>query len=327
MPPSLPVAAVSALAAFLLLAGCATLVESRAERREAEWMAQTPPIGRFVEVEGRRVHLVEAGQRRGAAPDIVLIHGANGNLRDFTFDLVARLESDYRIIALDRPGLGYTDSWGEADSDPRLQARVLHAAAAQLGLSRPVVLGHSYGGAVALGWALENPDDTAALVLISAASIPWEGELGLWYRLNDTALGRPARALVAAFVPEWAVDRAFAGVFDPDEMPEGYSEYTGAGLPLRRASQENNNRQVNALRDQLAEMRPGYPALTMPVEVLHGEEDTTVGLEIHSRRFAAEVPAANLTVISGAGHMPHHAHADLVVEAVRRATSRAGGGS
>ncbi|MFN4101581.1 MAG: alpha/beta fold hydrolase [Pararhodobacter sp.] len=324
MSLSFPVAAVSALAAVLLLAGCASLV---ADRREAGWVADTPPIGQFVEVEGRRVHLIEAGQPRGTAPDLVLIHGANGNLRDFTFDLVSRLEDEYRIIALDRPGLGYTDGWGEADSDPRLQARVLREAALQLGLSRPVVLGHSYGGAVALGWALQNPEDTAALVLISAASIPWEGELGLWYRINDTALGGPARTLVAAFAPEWAVDRAFEGVFDPDAMPEGYNEYTGAGLPLRRASQENNNRQVNRLRDYLAEMRPGYPALPMPIELVHGEADTTVGLEIHSRRFAAEVPAANLTVIPGAGHMPHHAHSDVVIEAIRRATRRAGGGS
>ena len=313
-----------AIAALIGLASCAALVDTRAETREAEWEAEAPPVGQFVEVEGRRIHLLVAGRARGTAPDLVLIHGANGNLRDFTFDLVPLLSQTYRIIALDRPGLGYSDSWGEADSDPRLQARVLREAAAQVGLNRPIVLGHSYGGAVATAWALEDQTNTAALVLLAPAIEPWEGDLSFWYSLNTTPLGSPARALVSAFAPEGAIETALAGVFAPAEVPEGYAEHLGVGLSLRRESQANNNRQVNALLAQVTQMQPGYPALTLPIEILHGDADTTVGLDIHSRRFVGEVASANLEVLPGAGHMLQHTHLPEVRAALARARRRAG---
>ena len=317
LPRALPLALAAAT-----LAGCATLLDTRAERREAGWEAAHPPVGQFVTVEGRRVHLVDtgpAGQRRA----LVLIHGANGNLRDFTFDLVGRLDDRHRVIAVDRPGLGWSDTWGEVDSDPAEQARILRAAVAQLGVTAPVLVGHSYGGAVAMAWALEDPG-ARAVVLLAGATHPWPGEaLGMWYSLNDTALGAPARTMAAALAPGSALEAALAGVFRPAPVPPGYAEHFGPGLSLRRAAQAANTRQVNALLAHVTAMQPRYAGLTLPIEALHGTADTIVGLEIHSRRMAAEVASANLTVIEGAGHMPHHSHPELVVAAIERALTRA----
>ncbi|WP_370205051.1 alpha/beta fold hydrolase [Pararhodobacter marinus] len=314
------------LAALTLLTCCGPLVDERADNREAQWEAEYPPLGHFVEVEGHRVHLIERGRPRGTAPDIVLIHGANGNVRDFTIDLVSRLEADYRVIALDRPGLGYSDSWGPADSDPRLQARVLRDAAEQIGLDRPIVLGHSYGGAVATAWALEAPQDTAALVLLAAALEPWDGTLSFWYDLNQTALGAPVRSALSAFTPEAAIEAPIAKVFEPEDPPEGYAEAFGAVLSLRRASQAANNRQINDLLSYITEMSEDYDTLTLPIEMLHGEEDQIVGIDIHARPFAARVPSAHLVTLPGAGHMIQHTRLDAVLEAIDRATRRAGYG-
>ncbi|GAB4270462.1 MAG: alpha/beta hydrolase [Pararhodobacter sp.] len=325
LPASLTAPLLFAVLAVFGVAGCTALVDARADRREAEWVAAHPPVGRLLTVEGRQIHVLETGQPRGRARDVVLIHGANGNLRDFTFDLTGRLEDDFRVIAVDRPGLGWSDSWGDPDSDPVEQARILRAALAQLGVEDPIVVGHSYGAAVAMGWALQAEDDTAALVLLGGATHPWEGGLGLWYRVNDTALGAPARALVTAFAPEAAVQSTLASVFAPAPVPEGYAEHFGAGLSLRRDSQANNTRQVNALLEHVTRMQPLYAGLTLPIEVLHGDQDTIVGLEIHSRRLAAEVASAHLTVLEGAGHMPHHSHPDEVLAAIHRAAARADG--
>ena len=330
MPLSMPLSlsltkpAVIATLAVVLLAGCAALVETRADRREAEWMAQTPPLGQFLEVEGRRIHVFDAGRPSATAPDVVLIHGANGNLRDFTFDLVGRLQSEFRVIAVDRPGQGYSDGLGAADSDPREQARVLRLAMAQLDVRQPIVVGHSYGGAVAMGWALQAEAQTGAVVLLAGATHPWEGGLGGWYRLNATPLGRPARAVVAALAPQDTVSAVMRAVFEPAQVPEGFIDYFGPNLSLRRASQASNTRQVNALLGYTARMQPGYAALSLPIEILHGDADTIVGLEIHSRRMAAEVASANLQVLEGAGHMPQHSHSAEVVAAIRRAANRAG---
>ncbi|WP_323036812.1 alpha/beta hydrolase [Pararhodobacter sp.] len=305
------------------LAGCAALVDTRADRREAGWEAQTPPLGQFIEVEGHRIHVFDAGRPNRSAQDVVLIHGANGNLRDFTFDLVGRLESNYRVIAVDRPGLGYSDSLGEADSDPREQARVLRLALEHLGVRRPIVVGHSYGGSVAMGFALQSEAQTAGVVLLAGATHPWDTALGGWYRLNDTPLGRPARATVAAFAPESMVATVLDSVFSPTPIPEGYVAYFGPNLSIRRDSQANNTRQVNDLLTYVTEMQPAYADLTLPIEILHGDQDTIVGLEIHSRRMAAEAPGAVLTILPDTGHMPHHSHPDAVVDAIDRIARRA----
>ncbi|NBO21346.1 MAG: alpha/beta hydrolase, partial [Rhodobacteraceae bacterium] len=143
--------------------------------------AAFPPQGQFLLVEGHRVHAVVAG----TGPDLVLIHGASGTTRDFSFDLIPALAQRYRVIAFDRPGLGYSDDLGEAGLDPREQARVLALAADQLGVTSPVVLGQSYGGIVALAWAELRPRQVAALVLVSGVALPWPGDIDPLYRLID----------------------------------------------------------------------------------------------------------------------------------------------
>ncbi|WP_417601730.1 alpha/beta fold hydrolase [Pararhodobacter oceanensis] len=309
--------------AILTLTGCEALFDPAASRREARWLQEIPPLGDLIEVEGRQVHVLVTGRPRGSARDVVLIHGSNGNLRDFTFDLVDRLSPRYRVIAVDRPGLGYSDTWGAIDSDPREQARILQLALAQIGVTRPIVVGHSYGGAVAMGWALNAPSETGALVLISGATHPWDEDLSAWYRFNRTALAPTVRAALAAFAPEPAAHRAIADLFAPDPLPEGYVAHFGAGLSMRRSSQANNVRQVNDLLGYITAMAPQYDRLTLPIEILQGARDPVIAQETHGDRLIAQASGARLTVIEDAGHMLHHTHPEAVIAAIHRAASRA----
>ena len=183
------------------------------------------------------------------------------------------------------------------------------------------MLGQSYGGAVALAWALEG--GPRALVLVGSPSMPWPGDLDLWYRVTSNPVGRALAVPVAsAFVPESYVRSATRAVFAPDPVPPGYEAYLGSALTLRRATLATNTAQVNALRAELVTMEPRYPTLTLPVELIHGTADTIVPLHIHSDPLSQRLPDATLTVIDGAGHMPHHAHADLVIAAIDRAALR-----
>jgi pimeloyl-ACP methyl ester carboxylesterase len=305
------------LAASLLIAilGLAGVTHWRASAREAAAETDFPPSGQFVTVDGLRLHYEIAGQ----GPDLVLIHGASGSLRDLTFSLRDRLTDRYRVIAVDRPGLGHSDPL--PDTSLAAQARFIKAGVAQLGVTEPIVLGQSYGGAVALAWALEGGPQ--ALVLVGSPSMPWPGKLDLWYRVTATPVGRAlAVPLASAYVPESYVRSATAAVFAPDPVPPGYDAFLGSPLTLRRTTLATNVAQVNTLRAELVTMEPRYPTLTLPVELVHGTDDTIVPLHIHSDPLSRLLPNARLTVIDGAGHMPHHAHADTVITAIDRAALR-----
>lgn len=318
----------SFLGALTGLLGWFGFVSWKASRREHRALMTFPPDGTFVEVEGRRVHAVT----RGTGPELVLIHGASGSTRDMTFGLMPRLIDRYRVTAFDRPGLGYTDPapgsggpFGGRGESPQEQAALLRAAARTLGIVRPIVVGHSYGGAVALAWALSDPEGTAAVVDLAGVSMPWPGSLDVIYRLNGSILGGAALPpLIAGFVPRRAVAAAMAAIFEPNPVPEGYAERFGVGLTLRRASIRANARQINALRPHVVEMSRHYASLPMPIEIVHGEVDIIVPPTIHSFPLARLAPGANLTMLPGVGHMPHHAAPEEVVAAIDRARVRAG---
>ncbi len=308
------------LAASLVLAlgAVVALTLWRASSREAAALRAQPPTGQFVQVGAQRVHYVT----RGSGPDVVLIHGASGSLQDFDFGLSAALATRYRVTAFDRPGFGYSAPMANGDASLAGQAEVLRAAAEALDLQHPILVGQSYGGAVALAWALQDPPP--AMVLISAPSLPWPGKLDWWYRINETAFARRILTpLAAALVPRAFVQAAITGIFAPDPVPEGYQDTFGTDMTLRQASLSANLAQVNALRAQLVAMSPRYPGLSVPVELIHGDADTIVPLQIHSAPLSQILPDARLTVVHGAGHMPHHSHSPEVIAAIDRAVARA----
>ncbi len=314
------------LSLLLLVAGGCAIVGDRVDTRRRTARDEYPPQGRFVEVDGRRVHYVQAGR----GPDVVLVHGASGNLRDFTLGFTERLTERYRVTAFDRPGLGYTDPDPALDGPldaraegPAAQARLLSRAADRIGIRNAVVLGHSYGGAVAMAWALDH--DPAAAVIVSGATQPWPGGLGPLYIFTASSLGGALVVpLISAFAPAALVRQAVASVFAPQAPPEGYAEHVGAALSLRADSFRTNAQQVNTLRPHLVEMQPRYPDLRLPVEIVHGGADDIVPIDVHSVPLSRQIPEARLTRLEGIGHMPQHAAPESVVAAIERAAARAG---
>lgn len=313
--------------ALLLLVAAGWAILQWADFREAAIEARYPPLGQMVKVGDRTVHVIVEGQ----GPDLVLLHGAGGNARDFTFRFTEQLKTRYRVFSVDRPGLGWSDRvreglnrafTGDAES-PAEQARVIAAATRQLGAKNPLVLGHSYGGAVAMAWALEEP--AAGIVLLSGVTMPWPGGLDPYYKIFGSPLGSALGApLVSAFVPRSRVERAVEGVFKPAPVTPNY--YTSAAIPLatRIDTFRANARQVRNLRPHVVEMSKRYDTVSLPVEILHGTADTTVWASIHAEPITALLPNANLTLIDGVGHAPHHVAPEPVIAAIDRLAQRAG---
>ncbi|MCO6382349.1 alpha/beta fold hydrolase [Oceanicola sp. 502str15] len=307
------VALLGLTAVVAVLAGC-----SASQKRSAE--AAYPPVGPVVEVDGKRLHYIDVGR----GPTVILLHGAGGNLRDYTFDLVDRLKGRYRVIAVDRPGLGHSEAIAGGGT-PQQQAAILDALAAKLGVRKAVVVGHSYGGAVAMAWAVERPERVAAVVSLAGATMPWEGPLDSFYSLTGSPAGRTfAVPVISALASDARIESALAEIFTPQKPPRGYLEHIGAPLSVRASTLRNNGQQVLKLKAALQRLRPSYPRLRLPIEIVHGTADTIVGIDIHARPMAALIPSARLTVLPGVGHMPQHANPQATVDAINRAAARAG---
>lgn len=302
-----------------LLAVFAAITMWRAARNEAAAEAAYPPPGQFIEVRGTRVHYIDEGE----GPAVVLLHGSGGNLNDWTFDMVGRLSDRYRVIAFDRPGLGYTELNGRNISLAE-QADLLAEATLALGVENPLVVGHSFGGSVAVAWGIERPDVLAGLVVLAGATNPWDTGHTLYYRILSHPVGGPIMAnLLAAWVPNRVVVDAVEAIFEPQSAPEGYGAHFGPGLTLRRFSLLENAVQRVSLLPQIEAMVPRYPDIAVPTEIVHGDADTTVGLHVHSVPLSNQIPNATLTVLDGVGHMPQHANPQAVVDAIDRLAVRA----
>lgn len=310
-----------AVAVLLLLTALWCVTLWRAHRAEQLAESSHPPSGRFVEIDGQRVHYWMAGD----GPDLILIHGSSGNLNDYTFSMAGQLTDRYRVIVLDRPGLGYSDQLGDGGASIADQAALLARAADEIGVRDPMILGNSYGGAVALAWAIHRPREVAGLVLVAAASNPWSTGLGAYYTALSSWWGRAVMApLLTAWVSDDLIARSIDDTFAPQAMPDGYVAHFGPRLSLRRVSLRENALQRAGLLAQIEAQVVHYPELTMPAEILHGQADSTVSATIHSEPLSRQMPNADLTLLPGIGHMVQHSAEAEVIAAIDRLASRAG---
>jgi len=256
----------------------------------------------------------------------VLLHGASGNLRDWRISVLPGLARRHHVIALDRPGFGYSDplpghGWRLAN-----QVTALRAALHTLGHRNYFLVGHSYGGSLAMRWVLDHPGEVLGVLALSAPVMGWGGSgVGLHNHLGGRPLIGPVLAQLARLVagPGWVRD-ATGSVFDPDAMPPEYLAESGIELALRPHSFRANAVMMLRLYGQVCEQAGRYGEIGCPVEIVHGAADTIVPATIHAIPLADIVARGRLTLLPGVGHMPHHAHPEAIIAAADRLAEQAG---
>lgn len=274
---------------------------------------QYPPAGRFVEVTGGRLHVLERGQPD--APVVVLLHGASGNLQDVNAALGALLATRYRVIMIDRPGHGWSDRpGGDDDASPARQAALIAQALEKLGVARAILVGVSWSGALATNYALTFQERVTGLVLLAPVSHRWPGGIAWNYRLASMPVLGPLFVRTALMLLAYPMlDRLVGAAFAPQAMPDGYPARAALALALRPGEFLANARDVANLKANVTLQAHRYGEIRVPVVILAGDRDTTVSPDIHSKALAAAIPNAKLIILPGVGHIIHHAKAELVI--------------
>jgi pimeloyl-ACP methyl ester carboxylesterase len=108
-------------------------------------------------------------ERAGHGQAVILIHGAVATRKDMVIGLGERLVLRFDVLAVDRPGHGESTR-PRLDATLLAQATAIRAAVQKLGVERPVLVGHSMGGAVAMTYAVTWPDEVAGVVALSPCS-------------------------------------------------------------------------------------------------------------------------------------------------------------
>ena len=296
-----------------LLAGCGG-APVHVDDAETRW----PPTGTLVDADGVRIHAWD----RGAGQPVVMIHGASGNLRDFTFDIAPLLARRYRAVAVDRPGFGYSERSAVRPFDPSAQARVLIAASREMGLEKPILVGHSWGAAVAMAWALADRENVRGVVSVSGAVMPWSEKpiLAELIGLDSLLVGFYFDTVRRSMAND-GVNRFVNRIFRPQTPPDGYVDHVGGPLALRPVTHSANKDDISNLNASLRRLAPSYGGLDVPFEIISGTEDPIIRPERQPIRLAERLPNARLTLLEGVGHMAHHADPDALIDAVDRLAS------
>lgn len=288
--------------------------------RKAEEMV--PAEGAFAAVPGARLHYVDLNPE-AEGPAIVMVHGLMGQLRNFSHSLSHRLAADHRVILVDRPG------WGHSLLDgPRpgiaAQAGMIAALIEQLGLDRPLLVGHSMGGAVSLALGLDRPELVRGLALIAPLTQvvdtvppPFKGLLA------PPAL-RPLLAWTVA-VPVGLRNgpQTAAAVFAPDPVPADFALAGGGALALRPKSYMAGSFEIQAAPAEMAALVPRYGEMRVPVAILYGRADAVLDPALNGEKTAKEIPGATLELIEG-GHMLPVTHAEATEAWLRGVLARLG---
>jgi pimeloyl-ACP methyl ester carboxylesterase len=123
---------------------------------------------RFVEVEGVRVHYIEAGERE--APAVVLVHGLASSNFVWSVVLLPLAAQGLHVVAPDLIGFGYSAKPRDGEYTIEAQARTVVSLMDALGIESATLVGSSYGGAVAAVCALDDASRVSRLVLVGAIS-------------------------------------------------------------------------------------------------------------------------------------------------------------
>jgi pimeloyl-ACP methyl ester carboxylesterase len=274
-----------------------------------------PPVGRFIEVDGVKLHYLE----RGSGPPILLVHGNGVMLQDWLISgLFDELAKTNRVIAVDRPGFGHSSRPRGTRWTPERQADLFAALLKKLDAGNALAVGHSYGALVVAALALNHPERLrgiallggyfyptarADVLLVAGSAIPGYGDI-----INRSLMPLMGEAL------QKRINRK---IFGPAEPPKRWLREFSWAMALRPSRMRAGAADAVHMIPAARRLHARYAEITLPVAILAGTGDRLVDPAGQSERLHRDLPRSNLTLLDGIGHMIHQNAPNEVAAALR----------
>ena len=259
-----------------------------------------PPLGYFKNIDGYNIHYTDIG----SGQPVVLLHSQPANERQFDL-LKNKLKENYRVISIDRPGMGYSEG-PKINSSERLflQAEIISKLLDEIIDEKPIVVGHSYGGALALSLALYEEKNIKKLILVNTVSHPWKGD-GVWLPfkiITNPLIGKIFSQTYAMIYGKSVIDRSADDNFPDNKPTPGFVNRVGAELTLRPASLESYALDAINLKSSLSKQYKNYENLSIPITILAGIGDRVTPNKTHSFQLHKNIKHSKLIELSNVEH-------------------------
>jgi pimeloyl-ACP methyl ester carboxylesterase len=291
------------------------LVVMTAVNNTAAKLPSMPPAdGKYISLHGKEIHYFE---QPGQGVPVVMIHGLPGTNKDFE-PVVPELQGMH-VISIDRPGFGWSKGGWLPYQD---QIDVVHEMLTQLKLAPAILVGHSFGGTLALGVARRYPQDIAKMILVApgaggARSKTLDQLNARYVRFSQLPVVQPVIDVTAGdVIKRVAATSGAAHAFAPEKVDPGYEQR------LLSVSMTPGNLEAFAsdqleFNDTSRWLDENVPEIWVPSVIIGGEEDQLVGIDrIH--RLAETLPGTQLVTVDGS-HMIPYTHPDLIAAQVKGA--------
>lgn len=284
----------------------------RGETRIIDQCARKPAEGKFITVEGIRLHYVS----EGAGQAVVLLHGNPGFLQDYSAVLSDLVSRNFRAVAFDRPGHGLSKRPTHQEATPDVQARLLHQALIKLGVSKPILVGHSWGGTLVLSYALQYPDEVSGIVLLAPAAYPERAGFSFQNLLVHIPI--LSSIMIKALRPyihneiKGGLEHAFA----PAQVPKQYLKLA-ISCWARSTAIRSTLADHQALQHNLREISSRYPTIQLPVVIVTGDADRIVNPFTDDYPLHEAIKDSRLIVLRDTGHQIPQTAPTAILEAIR----------
>ena len=242
-------------------------------------------------------------EEQGKGPPLLLIHGFGAST--FTWRFVApELAKTHRVIAVDLKGFGQSDKPFDERYSVVDQAELLAQLIEEKDLRNLTLVGHSFGGGVALLLALQANQrlDGRITKLVLLDSIAYPQQIPVFFRLLDVPL---VSQIGVRMVPPTVQTRVALEIAYFDDSKIDAAEIETYAAPLKTAAGKHamihSARQI--LPEDIAQLSESYKAIELPTLILWCDHDRIVPLEV-GLRLRRTLPNSTLRLVEDCGHMP-----------------------